>query len=1316
MTDGAQFFASLAKQSTLSSAPVTAFGFSGGNPSPITVQGSVGSPNLVEAAGKEFSLIGGDISITGRTIATSGGRVNLASVASAGEVTWNTVGQPQALTLNGFSDLGNISLIQNTAIVTSAPGSGPVFIRSGKLTLSDEGLIRAQTGDEPGGSIDVTAKEVVLTRRGNFLTGTSGSGQGGDVLINADSLFSSRFANGITTSTSGVGKAGNIILNVNDITFEDFTNIRAQTAGIGNGGNILFNTRNLNSTSALIFTDSGGDGPLAGSAGNVTISGMDGPGSMADTVNLTSTSVLSTAQVGNAGIINLAARSINLNSSTLSNSVGNGSLASNVPGAIILTTPNLSVSGGTIGSVGAGQAPIGSITLNVEKANISNTVTEGLGGPAFVSASAEQGSKAGSITIQGLNGEGTLAEEINIIRSEVFTTANTGQGGSIDLLGKTVNLIESNVSATVTGGTDATRQPADINIVSNNLNIRGSSITAETAAAATAGNINLNVGSFTASNGALISSNSTGSSATAGSAGRITLQGNQGAGSSAASVDLDNSTISTTVRGGSTATTPATIDITAQSASLTNGSQISADTSGAAPAGNVAFEGTEAITVTGGSSVSSSSSGATGNAGEVSVRAPTITLADPFSSISSTTNSTGNAGSILIEGTAVEIMNGAAVNSSTSGEGNGGTVTIRASDSVTVAGSDPATGFKSVVASAAVAGTGAAGNVTIEGPTITIVDQGFVFTNNNILNGPAGAIALSGQRVAISDGGQVSSSTVSAAPGGTVTITATESVSIRGASPVQTVVSTTTFGSGDAGQVVITAPQFTMDGGDISVFSAGSSGQAGSIDINARTASLTGLATVTADSLGTGQGGQVNITATDALLVSGANTTGRSTTIASSTSGVADAGEITLRAPTMTIGDGAFVTASTSGAGRAGNVTLQAARLNIAGGAFVDSSTTTGPGQGGSVAITATESMTVSGRDSAGFPSQISTITAGTGDAGQIAITTPRLVMDAGIIKANTGSSGNAGNVTVDTGTLSLSNGALITSRGGNNATGDAGSVSLQAAGLFSSRASTVSSEGLQGAGGNVSITAGNIQLTDGTTISAQSAGLKNAGNIALTSGSNILVQDSTATTSAALASGGDITLKGNEIIRLNRAQVNAQVQGGPETKGGNIVIDPQYVIIQGGSVINASASQGGGGTINIVASQAILQEPGTRITATGGAPGLDGTINIQAPLQQLAGAIAPLPQAFAVATNLYGQRCAAQKGGQFSSFVQGARDGIPPQPGDLLQSPLVLESEASTPNLGSQFVPSQAALRLGLPGFEHIAGTHFTPFAGCRS
>src|SRR6476646_10311589 len=85
--------------------------------------------------------------------------------------------------------------------------------------------------------------------------------------------------------------------------------------------------------------------------------------------------------------------------------------------------------------------------------------------------------------------------------------------------------------------------------------------------------------------------------------------------------------------------------------------------------------------------------------------------------------------------------------------------------------------------------------------------------------------------------------------------------------------------------------------------------------------------------------------------------------------------------------------------------------------------------------------------------------------------------------------------------------------------------------------------------------------------------------------------------------------------------------------------------------------------------------------------------INIQSPIQQLSGAIAPLPQAFANIANLYGQHCAAQKGGQFSSFVQGTRDGLPPQPGDVMGSPLTFEPLRS-PTSGLQH--SALAARLG--------------------
>lgn len=189
-------------------------------------------------------------------------------------------------------------------------------------------------------------------------------------------------------------------------------------------------------------------------------------------------------------------------------------------------------------------------------------------------------------------------------------------------------------------------------------------------------------------------------------------------------------------------------------------------------------------------------------------------------------------------------------------------------------------------------------------------------------------------------------------------------------------------------------------------------------------------------------------------------------------------------------------------------------------------------------------------------------------------------------------------------------------------------------------------------------------------------------------------------------------------IVRLVGANLTSSVNGPANSNGGNITIDtahPQFVIMQGNSQILARANAGQGGAITIIGG-VVLQEPGSVLDATAGPAGISGSINIQAPFQQLSGAIAPLPQAFAIATNLYGQRCAAEKGGQFSSFVQGVRDGVPPQPGDLIPSPFLLELDEAPLSAGSQSIPSLAAIRLGLPAFEQTSRSSLTVFAGCRS
>jgi hypothetical protein len=71
---------------------------------------------------------------------------------------------------------------------------------------------------------------------------------------------------------------------------------------------------------------------------------------------------------------------------------------------------------------------------------------------------------------------------------------------------------------------------------------------------------------------------------------------------------------------------------------------------------------------------------------------------------------------------------------------------------------------------------------------------------------------------------------------------------------------------------------------------------------------------------------------------------------------------------------------------------------------------------------------------------------------------------------------------------------------------------------------------------------------------------------------------------------------------------------------------------------------------------------------------GIQGTVNIQAPVTALSGTLAPLPQAFVPVATLLPARCAARySGGTVSSLVLGGRGGLPLEPGGVLPSPLAL-------------------------------------------
>jgi large exoprotein involved in heme utilization and adhesion len=121
---------------------------------------------------------------------------------------------------------------------------------------------------------------------------------------------------------------------------------------------------------------------------------------------------------------------------------------------------------------------------------------------------------------------------------------------------------------------------------------------------------------------------------------------------------------------------------------------------------------------------------------------------------------------------------------------------------------------------------------------------------------------------------------------------------------------------------------------------------------------------------------------------------------------------------------------------------------------------------------------------------------------------------------------------------------------------------------------------------------------------------------------------------------------------------------------GGNITIDPQFVVLQNSQIV-ANAFQGRGGNIQIQAQQVFLADP-TSLVSASSALGINGQVNIQAPVTSISGAVDPLPQAFAQGAELLRSRCAERlREGTVSRFVVAGRDGVPLEPGSLLLSPL---------------------------------------------
>ena len=581
-------------------------------------------------------------------------------------------------------------------------------------------------------------------------------------------------------------------------------------------------------------------------------------------------------------------------------------------------------------------------------------------------------------------------------------------------------------------------------------------------------------------------------------------------------------------------------------------------------------------------------------------------------------------------------------------------------------------------------------DVNITAGSVSVSGFASIQTNRNAPGEP-GNVVINTDTLNVSSGGSVVLFNAFAGPGGNLIVNAKD-VNISGdgsPSPVGF--------EGLGAQGVVNFAFFPPDSVNPDLITANS----GNITINAsNNLNVTGLGQITTDSKVFGTAGAIAINAGDIFL---SGTGGlASGAIASQSAFAGDAGNVIINAArNVTIKDGFRVSSTSLGSGNAGNVNVTAGgSINLSNNGRIQGRTNQPPDSTlnalfEEVFLQSFDSL----REEMGNPNatmmeviaylqtrgdiQIPDLDLTPGDGGIVSVNTPILALNAGgSIETSTGWEGNAGQILANVGSLSVNGGAFISSSSGivlRNpdgtiiepvvGPGNAGTVNLTATDTITvtGAGSLISTSTFgDGNGGNVELSAGNmVSIVNGGAVRADSGGTLGgsllsgvglAGNITISSGNQIQLTNGQVSTQALTADGGNITLLAPNVVGLQDSVVSTSVAGGLG-QGGNILIDPQFVIVNDSSII-ANAFGGPGGNITIIADNFLSSA--TSVIEASSALSTPGFIEIRSPENNVENSISQLPAAFIDASALLRGLCTARRTGAPSSFVVAGRGGVP--------------------------------------------------------
>ena len=633
-----------------------------------------------------------------------------------------------------------------------------------------------------------------------------------------------------------------------------------------------------------------------------------------------------------------------------------------------------------------------------------------------------------------------------------------------------------------------------------------------------------------------------------------------------------------------------------------------------------------------------------------------------------TTGIVGNSGDVNINAGSVSFTNGARIFTRNVGQGNSGNVNITAIGEVSFDGELNGTS-SSIDTINSIGAIGDAGDVNINAGSISLTNGAYIDTrtleqgdSGDININTIGAVSFDGDISGVYSGVAI----LAIGNGGDININAASVSLTNGA-----VINPRTLGEGNGGNVNInTIGAVSFDGefeGNFSGIYSGvqlvtflgvpfvAIGDSGDVNINAASFSLTNGAVIDTRTLGQGNEGDVNITVTGDVSFDG-DFSGILSGVASS--GIGNAGNVNINANSLSFTNGGLIFMFASGTDNTGSITvnttesveldgsssigipssifsslrgedsnigeitINTGNLSLTNGGGIFSSTTVVDGNAANITVNATEGVFFDGESLVTIPSdsELSTF--------------PSV---SGILSFNSNSEGDTGAITVNTETLSITNGAQISNA--TNGRGNGGRITINATDSISldGQNSAGASSGIgsfifpgaEGNSGEIIINTATLSLTNGAEITAFTQGRGNGGLIVINATDSVSLDGDSNLDSNVFDTGvgnaGEIKINTSYFSLTNDSLINVASVG--QGDAGNVTINADESIIIAGNpsetlpnstgigsfvVSTTSEAVGDGGNVNLDAPVIVFRD-GVFVSALNNAQGDAGSVNVNA-------------------------------------------------------------------------------------------------------